>query len=123
MVIAIDFDGTITVNNAYPNIGELRPHVIEAIKNIQSHGHKCFLWTCRGGKELEEAKQCLEKHGLIMDGYNESPLDYINPSCRKPIADLYIDDRAFPVPFSPRNPENNFFMDWKFIEDCILRRG
>ena len=34
MVIAIDFDGTITVNNAYPNIGELRPHVIEAIKNL-----------------------------------------------------------------------------------------
>ena len=58
-----------------------------------------------------------------MDGYNESPLDYVNLSCRKPIADLYIDDGAFPVPFSPRNVEDNFFMDWKFIEDCILSRG
>ena len=119
MTIAIDFDGTITRKNNYPNIGEFRPYVIEAIKHIQSKGHKCFLWTCRGGKELEEAKQSLESKGLILDGYNESPLDYINPSCRKPIADLYIDDRGFPIPFSPRDTEDNALLDWKFICQCI----
>ena len=47
MVIAIDFDGTITDKNIFPEISELRPHVVEAIKNLQAHGHKCILWTCR----------------------------------------------------------------------------
>lgn len=109
MVIAIDFDGTITKENIFPKIGELRKNVIEVIKNLQKHGHKCVLWTCREGKYLMEARNLLESKGLIMDGINNSPYDYINQG-RKMIADLYIDDR-------------NIFageIDWKVIERQIL---
>ena len=109
MVIAIDFDGTITKENLFPKIGELRKNVIDVIKNLQNHGHKCVLWTCREGKYLIEARNLLESKGLIMDGINTSPYDHINQG-RKMIADLYIDDR-------------NIFageIDWKAIEKHIL---
>lgn len=109
MIIAIDFDNTITVGNNFPKIGKVRKNAIEVIKNLQKHGHKCFLWTCRAGKYLEDAKNFLESKGLVMDGYNVSELDCVNNG-RKPIADIYIDDC-------------NIFtksIDWKQIEKYIL---
>lgn len=108
MVIAIDFDGTITERNEFPYIGKLREHAVDAIKNIQAHGHKCVLWTCRYGISLEAAKDRLKKEGITLDGYNESL--YSLPT-RKIVADVYIDDR-------------NVFMlgkvDWYEIEKYIL---
>ena len=108
MVIAIDFDGTITTENCFPNISELRPYVIQAIDNFQKAGHKCILWTCREGKYLDEARKFLNDNGIYMDGYNFSPYQL---QSRKIVADIYIDDK-------------NVFMvddvDWKKIEDYIL---
>lgn len=111
MVIAVDFDGTITKENLFPEIGELRKNAIEVIQNLQKHGHKCFLWTCREGKSLNDAITFLESKGLKMDGYNVSPYDHINKG-RKPIADLYIDDRNFQI--------KDTGIDWKRIETYIL---
>lgn len=108
MVIAIDFDGTITDRNEFPYIGKLKEHAIDAIKNLQKHGHKCVLWTCRYGVSLAAARERLLQEGLSLDGYNESP--YLLDS-RKIVADVYIDDR-------------NVFMvddvDWYKIEEYIL---
>ena len=108
MVIAVDFDGTITDKNIFPKIGEWKEHAIEAIKNLQQHGHKCILWTCREGNYLELAKDALAKAGLIMDGYNFSPYQL---QSRKIVADVYIDDK-------------NVFMvddvDWYKIEEYVL---
>lgn len=112
MVIAIDFDGTITQENKFPEIGEVRPFAIEAIKDFQRHGHQCFLWTCRENQYLEDAKNFLESEGLYMDGYNTSPYDYINAGCRKPIADLYIDDRCVFC--------NG--IDWQWLHKTILAK-
>lgn len=108
MVIAIDFDGTITTENCFPNISELRPHVVEAIKNLQSHGHKCILWTCREGIHLERAVSFLHDNDINLSGYNFSPYQL---QSRKIVADVYIDDK-------------NVFMvddvDWYKIEEYIL---
>ena len=108
MVIAIDFDGTITERNEFPHIGKIREHAIEAIKNLQKHGHKCVLWTCRFGVSLAAAREKLQELGLILDGYNESPYEL---DSRKIVADVYIDDK-------------NVFMvdgvDWYKIEKYIL---
>jgi hydroxymethylpyrimidine pyrophosphatase-like HAD family hydrolase len=108
MVIAIDFDGTITDKNIFPEISELRPHVVEAIKHFQAAGHKCILWTCREGKHLDEARVFLRINGIELDGFNYSP--YMLQS-RKIVADVYIDDK-------------NVFMvddvDWYKIEEYIL---
>lgn len=90
-VIAIDFDGTITKENLYPDIGELRENAIDCIKKLQEHNH-CFLFTCRQGKPLLDALYLLEKNGVKMDVF--SPYDYSVAYGRKPIADYYIDDRA-----------------------------
>lgn len=111
MVIAVDFDGTITKENLFPKIGEIRKNAVEVINNLQKHGHKCFLWTCREGSYLEEAKKFLESKGLVMDGYNVSPYDHINNG-RKAIADLYIDDRNIQM--------KRTGFDWKRIEAVIL---
>ena len=99
MIIGIDFDGTITETNEYPKIGSIASHCISVIKKWQKQGHKCFLWTCRTGKLLQDAKECLEKSGLELDGYNESPTDgkiEVGEIPRKAFADIYIDDRSFP---------------------------
>lgn len=111
MVIAIDFDGTITERNEFPYIGKLREHAIDAIKNLQKHGHKCVLWTCRYGISLAAARERLQSLGLELDGYNDSPYKL---DSRKIVADVYIDDK-------------NVFMvndvDWYKIEEYILNLG
>ena len=47
MIIAVDFDGTITYKNAYPEVGEINPRAIEVLRKLQAQGHKLCLWTCR----------------------------------------------------------------------------
>lgn len=111
-LIAIDFDGTITKENLYPTIGEARPFVFEAIKALQAAGHKCFLWTCRTGETLVAAKQFLESNGVCMDGYNTG----YSTGSPKIIADVYIDDSAYPF--------TNKDLDWhQVLEDLLKKFG
>ena len=111
MVICIDFDGTITEKNIFPEIGKAREHAFEAIRHFQELGHKCILWTCRYGQSLLEAVSWLSKNNVKMDAYNENlyPLQ-----SRKIVADVYIDDK-------------NVFMvddvDWYKIEKYVLGLG
>ena len=108
MVIACDFDGTITDKNMFPQIGEPKKYAFEAIRNLQAAGHKCILWTCREGYYLDEARKWLNSNGIEMDGYNFSPYQL---QSRKIVADIYIDDK-------------NVFMadnvDWHKIEKYVL---
>ena len=111
MVICIDFDGTITEKNIFPEIGKAREHAFEAIRHFQELGHKCILWTCRYGQSLIEAINWLSKNNVKMDAYNEN---LYSLQSRKIVADVYIDDK-------------NVFMvddvDWYKIEEYILRLG
>lgn len=90
--IAIDFDGTITKTNEYPNIGEIRPHAVKVIKALQKRGYFCYLWTCRTGQSLENAIRWLAERGIILDSYNDGP----STGSLKRIASVYIDDAAYP---------------------------
>ena len=109
MVIAIDFDGTITDRNNFPDISDPRPYVVEAIKHIQQAGHKVILWTCREGIHLERAVAWLHEHNINLSGYNFNPIYQVQS--RKIVADVYIDDK-------------NVFMvdnvDWYKIEEYIF---
>ena len=71
-IIAVDFDGTI-VKNKWPEIGEINEHVVKEMRREDEQGSVIILWTCRTGKELEEAiKFCYE---------NDIPIDYANEDC------------------------------------------
>lgn len=111
MVIAIDFDGTITDKNIFPEIGKAREHAFEAIRHFQELGHKCILWTCRYGQSLIEAINWLALNNVKMDAYNEN---IYSLQSRKIVADVYIDDK-------------NVFMvdnvDWYKIEEYVLSLG
>ncbi|WP_423128331.1 BT0820 family HAD-type phosphatase [Gaoshiqia sp. Z1-71] len=94
LIIAVDFDGTI-VEHKYPQIGKELPFAIQTLKMLQQNGHRLILWTCRAGRELEEAVLFCRERGLEFYAINKNyPEESWKPeSSRKIVADLYLDDR------------------------------
>lgn len=97
MVIAVDFDGTI-VEHKYPKIGKEIPYAIMILKKLQEEQHKIILWSVREGKYLDDAVAYCESRGLefyaVNSNYYEEPQSGNSTcSCRKLMADIYIDDR------------------------------
>jgi len=101
IIIAIDFDGTITTN---PDISEseliLRPECKRVLNRMFDTGVKLILWTCRTGEHLTKAKAFLFGEGLY--GVFTSINDHIpqvytkySDASRKVGADLYLDDKNF----------------------------
>lgn len=96
--IAVDFDGTLVLKDAYPNIGKPNWPVVEKIKQLQADGHDIFLWTCRVGNSLQEAVDfCRDVLGItftdIQINTNRLATTWDSKPC-KPVADYYVDDRA-----------------------------
>ena len=90
LVVAVDFDGTITKDNDFPhNIGVLRDGCKEAIDYIREK-HKVVIWTCRSGEYLDEMMKFLQDNGITYDGINT---DIYPKTDRKIMADIYIDDK------------------------------
>jgi len=103
MIIAVDFDGTI-VQHDYPRIGKVMPFAFETLKKFkEKHGDELILWTCREGKELQEALDYCKQNGLVFDAVNEN-LSSINIRPRKIFAHWYIDDKA-----------NDEYINWKHL--------
>ena len=93
--IAVDFDGTI-VEHAYPEIGKEKLFAFQTLKELQKKGAQLILWTFRSGKELEEAVEFCEKHGVEFYAVNTNYPGEIfdgSVSSRKIDADIYIDDK------------------------------
>lgn len=99
MVVAVDFDGTLTEDGFYPNCGKPIIKNIEYVKELKKSGYKVILWTCREKESLQIAVDWCKSFGLDFDAVNEN----INPeikiekygySCRKVYADIYLDDKA-----------------------------
>lgn len=92
-VIAVDFDGTLTTQNIFPNIAPLRKGAKECIDSLRMNGNKVVLWTCRTGESLFQAIDFLRQNGIELDDYNSNPFYPYSVYCRKIVADFYIDDR------------------------------
>ena len=94
MRIAVDFDGTI-VENQYPGIGPEKIFAIATLIEIQKQGHQLILWTCRSGKELNDAVEFCRNRGLIFYAVNQDYPEEVfdNSGSRKVDADIYIDDK------------------------------
>ncbi len=96
-IIAVDFDGTLC-ENAFPEIGVMKSHVIDFIKRQAESGAKIILNTCRenGNRALlDEAVAFCEAQGITLYAVNENPDNtQYDTKARKVYADLYIDDKA-----------------------------
>ena len=115
MVIAVDFDGTI-VEHKYPHIGKELPFAIATLKRLQAERHLLILWTVREGDLLEEAVEFCRKRGLEFYAVNANHPDeyrkeHHTSGCRKPKADLFIDDRNV-----------GGLPDWGAIYEMVSRR-
>ncbi|MGR3320019.1 MAG: hypothetical protein ACUZ8O_16245 [Candidatus Anammoxibacter sp.] len=91
--IVVDFDGTI-VDDVFPDIGNPKEGVVEALNKLKEAGFKITIHSCRTssyfnetlpGDQHEMIKRFLDCHKI--------PFDQIwAPD--KPIASAYIDDKA-----------------------------
>lgn len=94
--IAIDFDGCLCTNE-YPRVGRPNWRVISLALVERAKGAGLILWTCREGKELQEAIDACQEWGLDFDAINESLPEwvaYFGNRPRKVGATEYWDDRA-----------------------------
>jgi len=96
MVIAVDYDGTLSLG-PYPETGPANDKLVNYIKERQRNGDRIILWTCREGNVLEEAIMWCEKQGLVFDAINDNLpeiIDFWGSNSRKISCDLYIDDKS-----------------------------
>lgn len=105
-IFAVDFDGTITMEDKFPNIGTPNMSVINELLHIKSLGHKIILWTSRNGAPLDRAVSYLKDNfGLEFDAVNENlpemrefiSSNYEGSESRKIFADYYIDDKMLSI--------------------------
>ena len=108
-IVAVDFDGTLSLDSQYPNIGRFNTHLYEALMKLKGIGWSIVLWTCREGKELREAVIWCANNGLEFDAINENPPE-VPFNSRKVVADMYVDDRAY-------MPTTAFY---KFIDNTVF---
>ncbi len=94
-VIAVDFDGVIAeFTDDIETFGKIVPGAREALGELRSQGYKIIIHTARPSNSccLENLATYLKAEAVPFDGIN------INIDCawesQKPLADLYIDDRA-----------------------------
>lgn len=90
---AFDFDGVVAKYDGFKgrdHFGEPNEAVVAAIRELSKRGHKIILHSTRGEERMKE--YCLEHH-IPADYFNRNPeLEGENPG--KPIAYVYVDDRA-----------------------------
>lgn len=92
---AFDFDGTLTKYDGnfkgHDTVDKPRTEVIRAIHLLKNQGHKIIIYSTRSNKVL---KKWCEKYNVPVDYYNENP-EYKTGNKGKPVASVYIDDRAY----------------------------
>ena len=93
IVVAFDFDGTITKEDNYPCLDyEYNSNAIKWIKKIQELNIISVLWTCNNEEKIEKVTlELAEKYNIHFDYINDYPY---RGNSRKLNADVYIDDRA-----------------------------
>lgn len=101
-VVAVDFDGTLTVGDSFSNDRNLEHTVpnmllITVLLDLKAEHHiSLILWTCRHGTNLFKAVEFCRKQSLEFDAVNFNLTKYVNEfgsDSRKIYADLYIDDK------------------------------
>ncbi len=84
--IMIDLDGVIsTEERTFERaLAKPLPGAREALQRLRAAGHTIIIYTGRGWPEYRMTRQWLDDHGMVYDAIHMG----------KPIADVWIDDRA-----------------------------
>lgn len=84
--IAIDIDGTICTEERTFERSLALPlkHAVEALRLLRENNNTIVLYTARGWEQYRMTKAWLDDHGFVYDQIIMG----------KPIADIWIDDRA-----------------------------
>jgi len=93
--ICIDFDGVIAeLTHELDEYGPIIPGSREAILEFKNLGYKIIIHTARptNNGHKKRLEEYLNKVGIYFDWINENPDHSLDSP--KPLADLYIDDRA-----------------------------
>lgn len=96
-IYAVDFDGTLA-QTQFPKIIKPNLTAFMTCKEIKRRGGILILWTCRCGKDLEDAVEYCRKYGLEFDYINENVPENVEKfgnDCRKIFAHEHIDDKAW----------------------------
>ena len=96
-VLAIDFDGTITAESLYPEIGAIAEGAAEYINKLYDLGYYIIIWTCRYVPDDTEAMIIfLRENGIKYHNINDNKEDLQFKPFPKVFANYYIDDRSVP---------------------------
>ncbi len=96
MIISVDFDGVITSEDRFPEIGKLAPNCKQTMTRLSELGVTWVLNTCRVDEHLQRAIDfCLEQKLPIEHVNRNVPerIEMYGGDCRKISADMYIDDK------------------------------
>lgn len=116
LVIAVDFDGTISTE---PDMGKplvLQPDCKRVLHQFHKDGIRLVLWTCRTGEAFDEALDFLQENGIavLFSAFNEQLPEieekYAPNVARKVGADIYIDDKNLGT-----------VIDWNEIENQVYK--
>lgn len=92
--ICIDFDGVLATYDGWKGRGEIGEPISgasEATQTLKKEGYTIIIFTTRNGEDI---KKWLDKNKISYDYINENPDQPKNTNEGKPIADIYLDDRA-----------------------------
>ncbi len=96
MIIAVDFDGTIIEDNAYPDMGSMIPGADKALRQWKKDGHIIIMNSCRTGRYEADAVDFMLDNGIPFDYFNcnhPMQIEFYKMDSRKISADIYIDDK------------------------------
>ncbi len=96
-IAVIDFDGTLC-KFAFPDVGPIEPNVKEALETLKEAGYVIKIHSCRTATYWGREDERVIHTRIIRDFMMEHKLPHdeiiITSTMDKPIADVYIDDRA-----------------------------
>ena len=96
-IAVIDFDGTLC-KFAFPDVGPIEPGVKEALETLKETGYTIKIHSCRTATYWRNEKERRIHIQMILDFLSQHKLPYdeliMSITMDKPIADVYIDDRA-----------------------------
>ena len=94
-IVVIDFDGTLC-KFAFPDVGPIEPDVKIALQLLKDAGYIIKIHSCRTASYWNRPNERITHVALIQQFMleNKLPYDELILTDNKPIADVYIDDRA-----------------------------